>query len=117
MIWPNIGKWKYSLSSDLDETTKEQLQYGKGLMELLKQPLYHPLSLHDQVISLCAATNKVLLPIKIEKIKEFQMGMLSYFNTRYPEIGNEIEEKKTLSDELVDRIVKAAVEYRDGSQI
>ena len=104
-------------SSDLDDTTKEQLQYGKGLMELLKQPLCHPLSLHDQVISLCAATNKVLLPIKIEKIKEFQMGMLSYFNTRYPEIGNEIEEKKTLSDELVDRIVKAAVEYRDGSQI
>lgn len=104
-------------SSDLDETTKEQLQYGKGLMELLKQPLCHPLSLHEQVISLCAATNKVFLPLDIEKIKEFQRGMLAYFDARYPEIGNEIEEKKTLSSELIDRIVKIAGEYKDESQI
>ncbi len=104
-------------SSDLDDTTKEQLQYGKGLMELLKQPLCHPLSLHAQVISLCAATNKVLLPLKIEKIKEFQMGMLSYFDAKYPEVGKEIEEKKALSDELIEHIVKIAVEYRDSSQI
>nr|WP_180994500.1 F0F1 ATP synthase subunit alpha [Clostridium sp. chh4-2] len=104
-------------SSDLDDTTKEQLQYGKGLMELLKQPLCHPLSLHAQVISLCAATNKVLLPLKIEKIKEFQMGMLSYFDAKYPEVGKEIEEKKALSDELIERIVKIAVEYRDSLQI
>lgn len=104
-------------SSDLDDTTKEQLQYGKGLMELLKQPLCHPLSLHAQVISLCAATNKVLLPLKIEKIKEFQMGMLSYFDAKYPEVGKEIEEKKALSDELIEHIVKIAVEYRDSLQI
>ena len=43
-------------SSDLDAATKEQLEYGSGLMELLKQPLYHPLSLHEKVITLCAAT-------------------------------------------------------------
>lgn len=104
-------------SSDLDDTTKEQLQYGKGLMELLKQPLCHPLSLHAQVIFLCAATNKVLLPLKIEKIKEFQMGMLSYFDAKYPEVGKEIEEKKALSDELIEHIVKIAVEYRDSLQI
>ena len=43
-------------SSDLDDTTKEQLQYGKGLMELLKQPLCNPMSLAEQVITLVAAT-------------------------------------------------------------
>ena len=45
-------------SSDLDAATKEELEYGSGLMELLKQPLYHPLSLHEKVITLCAATHK-----------------------------------------------------------
>ena len=48
-------------SSDLDEATKEQLAYGKRLMELLKQPLGRPLSLHEQVITLCTATHKVML--------------------------------------------------------
>ena len=48
-------------SSDLDAATKEQLEYGSGLMELLKQPLGHPMSMHEMVITLCAARNKVLL--------------------------------------------------------
>ena len=51
-------------SSDLDAATKEQLEYGSGLMELLKQPLYHPLSLHEKVITLCVATHKVMLGIE-----------------------------------------------------
>ena len=51
-------------SSDLDAATKEELEYGSGLMELLKQPLYHPLSLHEKVITLCAATHKVLLGVE-----------------------------------------------------
>ena len=45
------------------------------------------------------------------------MGMLSYFDAKYPEVGKEIEEKKALSDELIERIVKIAVEYRDSLQI
>jgi len=45
-------------SSDLDAATKEQLEYGSGLMELLKQPLGHPMSMHEMVITLCAARNK-----------------------------------------------------------
>src|SRR5699024_8583786 len=66
-------------SSDLDEATKEQLAYGKRLMELLKQPLEHPLSLHEQVITLCAATNRVMLSVDVKQIKEFQMKMLQWF--------------------------------------
>ena len=52
-------------SSDLDAVTMQQLQYGKGLMELLKQPLEHPMSLHEQVITLCSATNKLFLDIPV----------------------------------------------------
>ena len=59
-------------SSDLDDMTKEQLQYGKGLMELLKQPLCHPMSLADQVITLVAANKRLLLDVDIKQMKEFR---------------------------------------------
>lgn len=101
-------------SSDLDAATKEQLEYGSGLMELLKQPLGQPLSLHEKVITLCAATHKILLGTPKQEIKKFQADMLRYFDSKYPEIGQEIEEKKVLSDELTDRIVEKAREFKEG---
>ena len=100
-------------SSDLDESTMEQLQYGSCLMELLKQPLGSPLSLHQQVITLWAATNKMLVHVEKNKIKQYQKDLLDYFDNVYPEIGKEIEETKVLSDELGERIVEAAKEFRD----
>ena len=99
-------------SSDLDPATKEQLEYGSGLMELLKQPLYHPLSLHEKVITLCAATHKVLLGVEKKEIKKFQADMLAYFDAAHPEIGREIEETKVLSDELIEKIVETAKEFK-----
>ena len=99
-------------SSDLDAATKEQLEYGSGLMELLKQPLYHPLSLHEKVITLCAATHKVLLGIEKKEIKKFQADMLTYFKTAHPEIEQEIEEMKALSEELIEKIVETAKEFK-----
>ena len=99
-------------SSDLDAATKEQLQYGKGLMELLKQPLCHPMSLHEQVITLCVATHKVLVDVEISKIKDLQKDMLNFFEIEHAEIVNEIEEKKVLSDELIDKIVELAKEFK-----
>ena len=99
-------------SSDLDAATKEELEYGSGLMELLKQPLYHPLSLHEKVITLCAATHKVLLGVEKTKIKQFQYDMLQMFETEHPEIGQEIEEKKVLTEELIDKIVETAKEFK-----
>ena len=99
-------------SSDLDAATKEQLDYGSGLMELLKQPLYHPISLHEKVITLCAATHKVMLGIEKRQIKKFQSDMLTYFDSNHPEIASEIEEKKVLSDELIGKIVDIAMEFK-----
>ena len=83
-----------------------------GLWELLKQPLYHPLSLHEKVITLCAATHKVMLGIEKKQIKQFQRDMLTYFDSAHPEIGQEIEEKKTLSEELIRKIVETAKEFK-----
>ena len=99
-------------SSDLDPATKEQLEYGSGLMELLKQPLYHPMSLHEKVITLCAATHKIFLGIDKKEIRQFRLDLMTWFDTKYPNIGEEIEEKKMLSDELIDQIVLIAEEFK-----
>lgn len=100
-------------SSDLDPATVEQLKYGKGLMELLKQPLCKPFSMPQQVIMLCAATGKVMLDVPVEKIRDFRTGMLEYFAVNQPAIIRELETTGQLSDSLRDQIVKAAEEYRD----
>ena len=99
-------------SSDLDDTTKEQLQYGKGLMELLKQPLCNPMSLAEQVITLVAATNRKFLDVDVKKTKEVQLGMLDFFKAEHKDIVDEITEKKVLDDALTERIVEAAKEYK-----
>ena len=99
-------------SSDLDDTTKEQLQYGKGLMELLKQPLCHPMSLADKVITLVAANKRLLLDVETAKTKEFQLGMLDFFHTEHMEIVNELNEKKVLDDTITEQIVEAVKEYK-----
>ena len=103
-------------SSDLDEATTAQLKYGSCLMELLKQPLRSPLSLHQQVITLCVATHKLMVDVEKKEIKKYQKDLLEYFDNVYPEIGKEIETTKQLSDELVEKIVKAAEEFRDKSR-
>jgi F-type H+-transporting ATPase subunit alpha len=98
-------------SSDLDENTKEQLQYGKGLMELLKQPLCNPLSMAEEVIILVAATNKVFLPVEVSEVKKKKLEMLEFFHSAHKDIVDEIEEKQVLTDELKDKIVAAAKEF------
>ena len=100
-------------SSDLDPATVEQLKYGKGLMELLKQPLCKPFSMPQQVIMLCAATGKVMIDVPVEKIREFRTGMLEYFAKSQPAVIRELETTGQLSDSLREQIVKAAEEYRD----
>ena len=99
-------------SSDLDDTTKAQLRYGKGLMELLKQPLCNPLCMPQQVIALVAATHKVLVDVEVSKLKAFQMDMLQYFADMHKEIIDELNDKKVLNDELTEKIVEVAEEFK-----
>lgn len=99
-------------ASDLDDMTKEQLAYGNGLMELLKQPLCHPMCLHEQVLTLFLATHKAFLSIEKKRVKEYQKAILEYFEEKYPEIGNEIEKTKDLSEDLMEQIVHAAAEFK-----
>ena len=101
-------------ASDLDDMTKAQLQHGKALMELLKQPLCNPLSLHEQVETLCMANHGVFDKVETKNVKQYQNEILEYMDLKHPEIGREIEETKVLSDELTDKIIAAAKEFEDS---
>ena len=101
-------------SSDLDDATKAQLKYGSTLTELLKQPLGRPLKLHEQVITLCVATHHLMMDVEYAKVKEFQMDMLAYFDQEHPEIGQAIEEKKVLDDELTEQIIEVAKKFKEN---
>ena len=101
-------------ASDLDDMTKAQLQHGKALMELLKQPLCNPLSLHEQVETLCMANHGVFDKVETKNVKQYQNEILEYMDLKHPEIGREIEETKVLSDELTDEIIAAAKEFEDS---
>lgn len=99
-------------SSDLDEATVAQLNYGKTLMELLKQPLCEPVSMAEQVILLVAATKKVMIGIDVKKFNEFRKGLLEFFRQYHMDIIQELETSKAMTDELTARISEAASDYK-----
>ena len=86
-------------ASDLDDTTKAQLFYGQGLMEMLKQPQYNPLSQHRQVIILVCALAHQLLGIKRENIGEALKALTAYFEENYADLCSRIDAEGKLSDE------------------
>ncbi len=99
-------------SSELDKSTKMLLDQGDRLVELLKQPLYHPMSLHEQVILLCIAGEKLLLDIPLDKMKEFRRDLMDYIKEKYQDIISDIDSKRELPDELRDRIRNAVKEFK-----
>ncbi len=104
-------------SSDLDKATKELLEHGKRLVELLKQPLANPLPLHEQVILLCVANNKLLLDVPMKEIKKFRRDLMDFFRAKYSNIIDEIDTKKELSDQLIGQIVDAAKEFKNSGSV
>ena len=100
-------------SSDLDDATKELLTYGSGLYELLKQPLYHPMSLHKQVILLCAASHRLLLDVPNREIRAFKENVVEYIEQNYPDIVQEIETIQVMNDPLQTRILDAVKEFKN----
>ena len=98
-------------ASDLDDATKAQLTHGKALMELLKQPLCQPLSLHEQVMTLCLANHGFFDTVETKQVKQYQKDVLSFMVLKHPEIGEEIETSKAINDELVEKMLDAAKEF------
>ena len=99
-------------SSDLDEDTRKRIIYGEQLMELLKQPLYHPLSQEKQVVYLLAATSKKLLDVPKKEFKSFIEGFYNYLEGTHGGVIREIAESRLLSDDNKNIILNALTEYK-----
>ncbi|MBP5608524.1 MAG: F0F1 ATP synthase subunit alpha [Lachnospiraceae bacterium] len=98
-------------SSDLDESTKKQLKYGQGLMQILRQPTGKPYPLHSMVIILVTATAQLLMELDIKQIRPFIEDLLKHFESMHTGICNEIDKSGKLTDELREEIKSVAGEF------
>ena len=100
-------------SSDLDENTKKQLNHGRALMEILKQPLGNPLSTADQVIILVSAGAGIFSDIPVEDIHRFKKDLLQEFFDHQKEILLELLTTGDLTDEVKKAIIARAKEFKE----
>src|SRR5712672_3037137 len=95
--------------SDLDAATQRLLNRGARLTELLKQPQFSPLKMEEQVVVIWAGTNGYLDPLPVNKVREFEEGLLSLLRTKHADILNTIRDTRDLGDETATKL-KAVVE-------
>ena len=98
-------------ASDLDETTRAQLSYGQGLMRLLRQPQYHPMSRSRQVVTLVAAMHRVMQDVPRDEIRDFREEMLDWFEHGAAEVCLSIDETGQLSDEQKAKIESLSEQF------
>jgi F-type H+-transporting ATPase subunit alpha len=100
--------------SDLDKVTQNQLNRGARLTEILKQPQFSPLPTEKQVMIIFAGTNGFLDDLKIEEIRAFEDGLYPYLDSAQTALLKDIVEKKTLDDDLKNRMKEALKEYKEN---
>ena len=96
-------------ASDLDKRTRDQLERGKRMTELLKQDQYEPMSVPQQVVVLFAGTNGFIDDIPVEQVEAFQKELLRFLGDSHPEIEKAIAKDKAISDET-DKTLRSAIE-------
>jgi len=99
-------------SSDLDDSTKEQLHYGQGLMRILRQKQYHPLSMHQQVIVLVCAMGHVLSKVAVKDVTDFRDALLDHFEQEHSDLCRSLEDEKVLTDDMKQEILRIAEAFR-----
>jgi F-type H+-transporting ATPase subunit alpha len=97
--------------SDLDPATQRQLNRGKRLTEILKQPQYRPLPVEKQVAIMFAAVNGHLDAIPVERLSQYEEGLYAFLDTRHPGVLSAIATKKQLDDETKAALAAAVEEY------
>jgi F-type H+-transporting ATPase subunit alpha len=97
--------------SDLDKTTLNQLNRGRRLVEVLKQPQYEPLPVEKQVVIIYAATNGFLDPVAVEDVRAFETGLYQFLDTRRPQLLSALAEKKQIDDAIKADLEQALKEF------
>ena len=98
-------------ASDLDKVTRDQLERGVRLVELLKQGQYQPLSVEKQVVSIYAGTKGYLDTVELAQVGTFEAGLIDYVESKYPAIFETIRTKKALDKDSEESLKKAIVEF------
>jgi F-type H+-transporting ATPase subunit alpha len=98
--------------SDLDKSTQRQLNRGRRLVEILKQPQYVPMPAEKQVMILFAGAFGYLDEVPVESVSEYEKQMLEFVGTKHPEVLKEIKEKGIISDELEGKMKKALDQFK-----
>ena len=102
-------------SSDLDDSTKEQLHYGQGLMRILRQKQYHPLSMHQQVIVLVCAMGHELSKVAVKDVTDFRDALLDHFEQEHSDLCRSLEDEKVLTDDMKQEILRIAEAFRTAN--
>jgi F-type H+-transporting ATPase subunit alpha len=97
--------------SDLDKATLHQLNRGRRLVEVLKQPQYQPLAVEKQVAIIYAATNGYLDPVAVESVRAYEEGLYKFLDTRRPQLLSSLSEKKQIDDAIKAELNSALEEY------
>ena len=99
--------------SDLDKATQQQLSRGQRLTEILKQGQYQPLPFSKQITIIYAGTQGLLDDMPVDQLREFEKGLYQYIDTAAPSVFKDIEEKKTLDDDLKAAMTKVIKEFKE----
>ena len=97
------------IGSDLDEATKKQIERGKRIVEILKQPQYSPLAVINQIEIIFAANEGYLDDVKVEKLEKFENNFYEFMHANYAKLEKEIEASGKI-DEKSEKELKAAIE-------
>ncbi len=100
--------------SDLDEATRNQLDLGRRLTELLKQPQYQPIPMEKQVVSLYAVNNGFMDDIEVEQVGKFEKDLYEFMETQGKAVLEEIRDKKELGDELEAKLKTSLTKFKQG---
>jgi F-type H+-transporting ATPase subunit alpha len=100
-----------SFGSELDKATQAQLTRGERMVELLKQGLYNPIPMEEQVLAIFAGTRGFLDPLAVEEVQAFEKKLIAYTKEKYPDLLREIRKKGTIDEDLETRLKKAIEEF------
>ena len=99
-------------SSDLDDSTRKQLNHGQKVTELMKQTQYAPLSVAEQALVIFAAERGYLEDVEIKKIASFEAGLLSFGHSKYGEVLEELDSQPDYTDEIVKKLGDIVTEFK-----
>ena len=98
-------------SSELDESTKRQLAHGRALMELLKQPLGHSLSMPEQVVLLQAANRRLFENLSVKELAAEKYDFLKFMKVNFPDLFTEIGNGEKLRKSQLERLDEAGAKW------